>query len=69
MADLRGACADCAVCGELHLIPREQLDGQAGASAPTSAHVSLLPKQLALESDGAWPADGRGTFCTAFAVD
>ncbi|MFF9436695.1 hypothetical protein ACF1BP_23515 [Streptomyces sp. NPDC014735] len=69
MADLRGACADCAAFGELPVIPREQFDGQAGGSAPTSVHAPLFHKQRALEPDGAWPADGRGTFCAAFAVD
>jgi hypothetical protein len=67
--DLRGACADCAVCGELLLIPREQFDGQASAAVPAAVHAPLFHKQLALESGGAWPADGRGTFSAAFAAD
>lgn len=67
--DLHGVSAACAVRGELLLIPHEHFDGKAGSSALTSAHAPLLHKQLALESDGTWPADGRGTFCAAFAVD
>jgi hypothetical protein len=68
VADLRGACADCAVCGELVLIPREQFEGQAAAAVPAAVHAPLFHKHLALESVGDWPADGLGAFSAEFAV-
>ncbi|GGU38767.1 hypothetical protein GCM10010289_69560 [Streptomyces violascens] len=69
MGDLRGASADCAACGELLLIPREQFDGIAAATVPATVHAPLFHKQLALETGGEWPADGRGTFSAAFAAE
>ncbi|WP_331726565.1 hypothetical protein [Streptomyces sp. NBC_00280] len=39
-------------------------------SYPATVHCPLFHVQLSIEAGGGeWPADGRGTFSAAFAVD
>ncbi|MGA5442219.1 hypothetical protein ACPCKW_22240 [Streptomyces griseoincarnatus] len=55
------------MCGELLLILVP--DDVPADSYPPNVHCPKFHAQLALESGGEWPADGRDTFWVEFPVE
>ncbi|MEV6956575.1 hypothetical protein [Streptomyces sp. NPDC051183] len=63
-AYLRGALADCPVCGEYLLIVIP--DDVPADRVPTDVHCPRFHAHLAQVTNGDWPADGAGTWATTF---
>ena len=67
--DMRGATSDCAVCGELVIIPREQFGNRKDLDAyPASVHMPLFHRWMN-EVAPWWPADGGGTGYIEFSAN
>ena len=65
---LSHASTDCAVCGELLMIPGEQFEGQNLDAFPVNVHMPLFHVYLN-QQDPRWPADGAGTGSIEFAAE
>lgn len=66
ISDLAHAETDCAVCGELLIIPGDQFTDETSEHFPFNVHMPLFHLWLSRESGGMWPADGRGTYSASF---
>lgn len=58
--DLSHSTSDCAVCGELVMIPGEQFDGLHRDVYPINVHMPLFHKYMHQQDPG-WPENGANT--------
>lgn len=59
-SELSRCTTDCAVCGELLIIPAKQFEGKDPDAFPAEVHMPLFHRWMS-QQDPMWPADGSGT--------